>query len=468
MWFSPWEKARCMILFARGCVALRADAFRGCPIHRTLTTSKHITVNSIKLKVPKGRPVVGICLDGSAQEYIDKACRAKAMPNWERIVNKKGGRQGLVATVMPTFTNPNNVAIATMTEPKTNGICGNYFYDEETGTEVMMNDPIFLRVDTLFSRMQQAGVNVGIVTAKDKLLRLLSHGLEDGDKKFAVSVENITTDTSVATLKQHNIDGIKSILGDRPLPTIYDPDISVLALEIGLDWLKQLKTDGKGSDSTLLYLSTTDFVQHKYRPGTAGANDFYAKIDKVIGDLDAFGAVLGVTADHGMNDKINNDNSPNVVYLQSELESHGIDARVILPITDPYVVHHGALGSFGCVYLTDKSPEIQTKALNIIRDCRGVAAALSRRPAAEGFGLPIDRIGDIVVVGDMDTCIGKSKDWHDLSALGDVPLRSHGGLEESTVPMMINTPLSPTYSKKLGAGRARNFELFEFLCNGVR
>ncbi|KNC80402.1 TK protein kinase, partial [Sphaeroforma arctica JP610] len=393
------------------------------------------------------------------------ACAAGIMPHWEKIL-KHGGTTGLVATVMPTFTNPNNVAIATMTEPITNGICGNYFFDEEQQKEVMMNDPKFLRVDTLFRHLQQAGVNLGIVTAKDKLLRLLSHGLVDKASKFAVSVEKVTDADSAKTLADAGVN-VEQLLAGRTLPTIYDPDISVFTLEIGLEWLKQLRVNGRGEEPTALYLSTTDFVQHKYRPGSEGANDFYAKIDKVIGELDAFGAIIGVTADHGMNDKVRHDNSPNVVFLESELTKHGIEARVILPITDPYVVHHGALGSFGTVYLADKSPEVLSKALSIVRDCRGVANALSREPASKGFGLPSDRIGDFVVVGDMDTVIGKSPEWHDLTALGDIPLRSHGGLEESTVPMMISKPLISDYKKRLGGGRARNFHLFEFLCNGI-
>src|SRR5205085_8792911 len=100
---------------------------------------------------------------------------------------------------------------------------------------------------------------------------------------------------------------------------------------------------------------TTDYIQHKFAPGTAGANAFYAMMDSYLAKLDRLGAVVALTADHGMNAKTKADGSPNVVYLQDLLDrwiGKG-KSRVILPITDPYVVHHGALGSFATIYLDE-------------------------------------------------------------------------------------------------------------------
>jgi phosphonoacetate hydrolase len=76
-------------------------------------------------------------------------------------------------------------------------------------------------------------------------------------------------------------------------------------------------------------------------------------MDRNLARLDALGATIVVTADHGMNAKHGADGQPNVIYLQDTLDagSARTTARVILPITDPYVVHHGALGSFALVYL---------------------------------------------------------------------------------------------------------------------
>ena len=62
---------------------------------------------------------------------------------------------------------------------------------------------------------------------------------------------------------------------------------------------------------------------------------------------------LILTADHGMNAKHDEQGAPDVIYLQTLLDEWlgGDQARVILPITDPYVVHHGALGGYATAYL---------------------------------------------------------------------------------------------------------------------
>jgi hypothetical protein len=84
-------------------------------------------------------------------------------------------------------------------------------------------------------------------------------------------------------------------------------------------------------------------------------------VDAAIGALDAMGAVIGVTADHGMNDKtqggVGGTTPPDIVFVEELLANHsgggGVPNTTILPITDPYVVHHGALGSFATVHLHD-------------------------------------------------------------------------------------------------------------------
>jgi phosphonoacetate hydrolase len=97
-----------------------------------------------------------------------------------------------------------------------------------------------------------------------------------------------------------------------------------------------------------------------------------------------------------------------------------------------------------------------------------VATALSREAGARGFELDAGGIGDIVVCGDRDTVLGKAEAYHDLGQLGGVPLRSHGGLDESTVPMMVNRPLGLDHAKRLGSGHARNYDLFDMILNGAR
>ena len=179
-----------------------------------------------------------------------------------------------------------------------------------------------------------------------------------------------------------------------------------------------------------------------------------------MGKLDAMGCVIALTADHGMNAKVAMDGTPDVIYLQDWFDAWlgAAVARVILPITDPYVVHHGALGSFATIYLPANVDVEQARAK--LASIRGVESALTRAEAAERFELPADRIGDLVVVSERFTVIGTSAAKHDLSGL-DVPLRSHGGVSEQRVPLIVNRKLAELDMTR----RFRNFDAFDLAFN---
>jgi phosphonoacetate hydrolase len=184
-------------------------------------------------------------------------------------------------------------------------------------------------------------------------------------------------------------------------------------------------------------------------------------MDRYVGELDAAGCVLVLTADHGMNDKHLPSGEPDVIYLQ-ELFYGWLgagQARVILPITDPYVAHHGALGSFATVYLPVGAD--MTGLLGKLSAMEGIDVALSRDEACKRFELPPDRIGDIVVISTIHKVLGTSRERHDLSGLTE-PLRSHGGLTEQTVPMIANRKLSLPADRQL-----RNFDIFDVALNHV-
>ncbi len=345
---------------------------------------------------------------------------------------------------MPSFTNPNNLSIVTGVPPSVHGICGNYFFDPERGEEVMMNDPRHLRVGTILAAFSAAGAKVAVITAKDKLRKLLGHGM----KGICFSSEK----ADQASLAENGIENVLERVG-MPLPSVYSAALSEFVFVAGVKLMERERPD-------LMYLSTTDYIQHKAAPGTAVANDFYAMIDRNLARLDELGATIVVTADHGMNAKHGADGRPNVIYLQDSLDAWiGKDsARVILPITDPYVVHHGALGSFALVYLPATAD--QRAVSERIAALPGIEAVLTRAQAAERFELPPDRIGDIVVVSRRDTVIGTSRDRHDLSGL-DVPLRSHGGTSEQKVPLLVNRRIAGQPQGR----RWRNFDAFDLGLN---
>lgn len=387
---------------------------------------------------------IAICLDGCEPAYLDEAIKAGLMPALIKI--KEKGTVRMAHSVIPSFTNPNNMSIATGRPPSVHGICGNYLYERETGKEVMMNDPRFLRAPTIFKAYYDAGARVAVVTAKDKLRALLGHGLAfDEDRAICFSSEK----SDKSTKAEHGIDNASAWLG-RPVPEVYSAELSEFVFAAGVKLLKTFKPD-------VMYLTTTDYVQHKYAPGVPEANAFYEMFDKYLAELDALGAAIVVTADHGMKPKHKADGSPDVIYVQDLLDDWlGKDAaRVILPITDPYVVHHGALGSFATAYLPDGADQADIMAR--LAKIEGIDVVLDNAAACERFELPNDRIGDIVFLSTENKTLGTSEHRHDLAALNE-PLRSHGGLTEQVVPFIVNRKLPDLPS----APELRNFDAFHY------
>jgi phosphonoacetate hydrolase len=400
-----------------------------------------VRVNGKSYAWPK-QPLVVVCVDGCEPDYLTKAIAAGAMPWLAKVVTT--GADLIGECVVPSFTNPNNLSIVTGAPPSVHGICGNYLYDRESGQEVMMNDPKFLRAPTILAAFSDAGAKLAVVTAKDKLRLLLGKGM----KGICFSAEK----ADQATEAEHGIGDVLNFVG-KPLPSVYSADLSEFVFAAGAKLLKAKRPD-------IMYLSTTDYIQHKYAPGDDVANDFYRMMDGYLAEMDAMGAEIVLTADHGMNDKHGDDMKPQVVYLQDVLDGWlgAAKARVILPITDPYVVHHGALGSFATVYL----PEGADQAAIIARIAKipGIALAVDRATGCKKFELPEDRVGDVIVVSEKLFAIGTSVSKHDLSGLTR-PLRSHGGMTEQKVPVIVNRKL-----KALPQGyRLRNFSAFDLGLN---
>jgi phosphonoacetate hydrolase len=400
-----------------------------------------VEVNGRRYRKPSA-PVVVVCVDGCEPDYITQAIQAGQAPYLKAML--AGGTSLIGDCVVPSFTNPNNVSIVTGVPPSVHGICGNYFYDVKADREVMMNDPAWLRAPTLLAALADAGASVAAVTAKDKLRTLLGHQLEG----ICFSAEK----ADKATIEDCGIDGVVELVG-KPVPSVYSADLSEFVFAAGVRLMQTRRPD-------VMYLSTTDYVQHKAAPGTAEANAFYRMMDGYLSQLDAEGAVIALTADHGMSPKTDSAGRPQVVYLQEALDARlgARKTRVILPITDPYVVHHGALGSFATIYVEGGST--LAAAREVIESLPGIDVVLTRAEAAARFELAPDRIGDLVVVSDHLTVIGTSAAKHDLSGL-TVPLRSHGGISEQKVPLIFNRVLHGVAPGR----RLRNFDIFDLVLN---
>jgi phosphonoacetate hydrolase len=396
--------------------------------------------NGRHYRVP-ARPVLAVCADGWDPEYVDDALERGLMPRLGEAL-AAGGTYTLARAQVPTFTNPNNVAIVTGVSAAHNGVAGNHYLDEH-GEEVQVTDPAFLRATTIHAAAAAAGVPVLCVTAKDKLRRLLTAGRVPAFSAELAHEQTLEDGTPII-----------EVVG-RENPGIYDWELSPYTIDLALALAERL-------GARLVYASLTDFVQHSAAPGEALADDFYRTIDLSLARALDAGYVVGLVADHGMRAKSRADGRPNVRYLDEALQAAGVSgARTLCPITDPYIAHHAALGSLAWVHLLDVAQ--LDRARGALAALPGVEGVLDREAAACAFDLPADRIGDLIVLADGETVLGRSREAHDLSALRGT-LRSHGGLHERTVPLIICAPLA---GGVLDGRDLHNRDLHELLLNGL-
>ncbi len=413
---------------------------------------KSILLNGRSYRIPT-RPTVVICADGCDPAYLEAGLGAGVLPTIARW--RETGFYALADAVMPTFTNPNNLSIVTGAPPALHGISGNFALDRDSGAEIMMTEPAMVHGETILALMSQAGVPTAAITAKDKLRRMLGSGLDIAHRSICFSSEQADR----CTVAEHGIEEVEALVGSAA-PDMYSADLSLFVLDAGIRLVEQER-------SRLLYLSLSDYVQHGHAPGEPEALAFHRALDERLARFAALGCVVAVTADHGMNDKALPDGRPHVLFLEDILNAQfGAGAvRVICPITDPFVRHHGALGSFVRVYRRTGVP-LAALALGV-RALPGIDEVLTRAEAAERYELPYEREADLVVTGDRNTVIGAREAEHDLSALAGHRLRSHGGAYEQTVPFLLSHRLTEDYRLLAQSQRLRNFAVFEFALNGA-
>ena len=411
-----------------------------------------IELNGVSYRWPT-QPVVVVCIDGGDPAYFERGVSDGIVPNVARFMTQGFG--AVAGGDVPSFTCPNNMSIATGSPPAVHGISGNFYLDPDTGEAVVMTGPELLRSRTVMAEFSRTGARVVSITAKDKLRQQLGKGMDLAGGSVNFSSEF----ADQCTREEHGIEKVLEFVG-LPKPDMYSPELSLFVLEAGIGLLAERRPD-------ILYLSLTDYIQHKYAPGEPEANRYYADMDRLFGRLDALGAVVALTADHGMNDKSNADGSPKVIWLQDILDTRfgKGTSTVICPITDRFVAHHGALGGFVRVYCREGLDPADV--MTLAEGLDGVEAVFDKHTAAKTFELPLDREGDVVVISDAGTCIGAAEADHDLSGLKGHRLRTHGGISEARVPFILNRPLTAAYAERAAARPLRSYELFDFAINGV-
>jgi len=411
-----------------------------------------VEVNGTGYRWPN-QPLVVVCIDGGDPAYFRQGLADHELPNIARYLT--GGFAAVAQGTVPSFTCPNNMSIITGTPAARHGISGNFYLDTRTGEAVVMTGPELLRGDTILSRFAAAGAKVVSITAKDKLRRQLSKGLDVSGGNVSFSSEH----ASKASRKENGIDNVLDLAG-MPQPDMYSMELSLFVLEAGIRLLERNRPD-------LMYLSLTDWVQHKYAPEEPEAKRFYRALDDCFGRLSALGATVALTADHGMNDKSDAAGKPNVIWLQDILDRElgKGETRVICPITDAFVAHHGALGGFVRVWCRGSAKARDVIAA--IAGLDGLDAVLDRETACRVHELPPDREGDVAVIARADVCVGASERDHDLSGLAGHRLRTHGGVSEASVPFVLSRPLNDEYKMKAATEPLKSYRIFDFALNGI-
>ena len=416
------------------------------------TNKPSVNVNGTNYRWPL-RPVVVVCIDGGDPAYLRQFLADGVIPNIARFMQQ--GFSTIADGTMPSFTCPNNMSIITGTPASKHGISGNFYLDTATGQPVVMTGPELLRGDTIIAKFAAAGARVVSITAKDKLRKQLGKNLDVSKGHVSFSSEF----ASKCTMAENGIENVLEFVG-MPQPDMYSMELSLLVLEAGIKLLEQKRPD-------LLYLSLTDFVQHKFAPIEAGARTFYQALDACFGRLAAQDATVALIADHGMNDKSNAEGKPNVIWLQDILDAKfgKDDAKVICPITDAFVAHHGALGGFVRVWCRGKATPKQI--MEVVRNIDGIESVMDKETVCREFDMPADREGDVAVIAQANVCIGGSQADHDLKGLEGHRLRTHGGTSEIKVPFIINFPLNDAYKLKAGASTLKSYQIFDFAINGT-
>jgi phosphonoacetate hydrolase len=412
-----------------------------------------VDVNGVKYRWPE-RPVAVVCIDGGDPAYLRQYLGNGSIPNIERFM--KQGFSVVAEGTVPSFTCPNNMSIITGTPASRHGISGNFYLDTKTGEAVVMTGPELLRGDTILSRFADVGAKVASITAKDKLRKQLGKNLDLSKGNVSFSSEF----ASRCTLTENGIENVLELAG-MPQPDMYSMELSWFVLEAGIRLLERDRPD-------LLYLSLTDYVQHKYAPEESEARRFYEKLDDCFGRLAGLGAIVALTADHGMNDKSNAAGEPNVIWLQDILDAkfgRG-DTKVICPITDAFVAHHGALGGFVRVWCLGKATPGQV--IDALKGVEGLESVLDKETACRLHDLPADREADVVVISTADVCVGAAERDHDLSGLKGHRLRTHGGVSEAKVPFILSAPLNDEYKLKAGAATLKSYQIFDYAINGTQ
>lgn len=364
------------------------------------------------------RKILVVMLDGFDPAYLE----ASDMPNTKRLAAEGFART--VRGVMPSVTNVNNTGICCGVSPAEHGITGNSYFDLDTREERYMDQASMVLTPTLFQRAAPHGFTSALLTAKRKTQSLLCAG---ADIRLAAEAP----ETAVGT----DIDWVDRL---GPAPHIYSADIN--------HWLfRAVRVVLNETPARLVYFHTTDYPMHMEPPSGELSRFHLSRWDELLGQLLDEHPDLEVylSADHGMNFK------SRCYDLNTVLPARGADIFFAMSAErDPYLRHHRNFG--GTAFLWLREPGDLERVADACRSLPGVAGVHDRHRAAEEFLLHPDRIGDLVVTGDIDTVFGPVDDPAGEEEL-PAEFRTHGGVAEAIAPLII-------YNRPVDAATGREIE----------
>ena len=368
------------------------------------------------------RKALMFLIDGFDPAYVQPA----RMPRLHALM-QAGGSTLDGRGVLPSLTNVNHISLVTGTYPERHGLSTNFFYDRQSRSEVFMEQVSFVREPLLFEVMKTAGWSTAMVTAKEKLTKLLRRGLD-------VCVD----------MKTHP-EALRAKVGPPP---------EIFSLEINLWVLRMAAEVARRDTPDFLYVATTDYPQHKLGPDHPDMQRYLAESDQALGqlldayDLDETAVVL--TADHGMNAKARSV-SPVRLLAEAGIEAHGVPL-----IRDGLYAHHRDLG--GSLYLYFDDVTVAGRAREVLTGVPGIDQVVLREEAGQDH-LPPERVGDLICWGSRDVALGV---WRDEPPIREESgLRSHGSKHEQRIPMLV---AGPGVQPKTEIRQGRTIDLMPTLC----